>query len=91
LQHLRDRLSQLDSQIPLLQAERKSIRQQLSVVFYPVLELPPEVTSEIFVHCLPDIPLHPSVHAAPLLLLKICKKWREIALRTPALWASFAL
>ncbi|KAJ7806850.1 hypothetical protein B0H14DRAFT_1564484 [Mycena olivaceomarginata] len=33
----------------------------------------------------------PSSLTAPLLLLKICKRWRDIALRTPALWASFAV
>ncbi|KAF8202822.1 hypothetical protein K438DRAFT_1758127 [Mycena galopus ATCC 62051] len=91
LQHLRDRLALLNSQIPLLEAERKTIRQKLAAVFYPVLELPTEITSEIFVHCLLNVPLTPTALTAPLLLLRICKKWREIALKTPVLWASFAV
>ncbi|KAF7335528.1 F-box domain-containing protein [Mycena venus] len=91
LQHLRDRLAHLNSQIPLLEAERKAIRKTLSAVFYPVLDLPSEVTSEIFLHCLPDAPSVPSSITAPLLLLKICRRWRDVALKTPALWASFAV
>ncbi|KAJ7820687.1 hypothetical protein B0H13DRAFT_1702757, partial [Mycena leptocephala] len=91
LQHLRDRLAHLNSQIPLLEAERTTIRKTLSAVSYAVLDLPNEVTSEIFLHCLPDAPSIPSSITAPLLLLKICKRWRDIALKTPALWASFAV
>jgi hypothetical protein len=91
LQHLRDRLAHLNSQIPLLEAERTTIHKTLSAVFYSVLDLPSEVTSEIFLHCLPDAPSVPSSITAPLLLLKICRRWRDIALKTPALWASFAV
>ncbi|KAJ6566137.1 hypothetical protein B0H19DRAFT_1351484 [Mycena capillaripes] len=73
---LRDPFAQTDSEIPLLQAERKIIPQKLSVVF-PVLELPTGITSEIFVHCLPDVP-SATIHDT------------DVALKTPGLWASFA-
>ncbi|KAJ6568751.1 hypothetical protein B0H19DRAFT_1256470 [Mycena capillaripes] len=84
-------LNVVDTLIPLLEAERTTIRKTLSAIRYPVLDLLSEVTSEIFLHCLPDAPSVPSSIAAPLLLLKICKRWRNIALKTPALWASFAV
>ncbi|KAJ7909300.1 hypothetical protein B0H13DRAFT_1616632 [Mycena leptocephala] len=90
LQHLRDHLARLNSQIPL-EAEPTTIHKTLSAVFHPVLDLPGEVTSEIFLHCLPDTPSIPSSITAPLLLLKICKRWRDTALKTPVLWASFAV
>ncbi|KAJ7123142.1 hypothetical protein C8R44DRAFT_852822 [Mycena epipterygia] len=86
---LRDRLAELDAQIYILEAERKIIRRKMRAISYPVLELPPEITSEIFLHCLPNLPSDPSPLEAPLLLLGICGAWREIALQTPALWASF--
>ncbi|KAJ7743110.1 hypothetical protein B0H16DRAFT_1890024 [Mycena metata] len=65
-----------------------------AVSFAPInrfaLTLPPELTSEIFLHCLPDAeficpddPLD-----APLLLCHICRQWRHVALTTPGLWAS---
>ncbi|KAJ7286458.1 hypothetical protein C8J57DRAFT_1169258, partial [Mycena rebaudengoi] len=56
------------------------------------LALPFEVTSEIFLHCLPDdefIVPHPST--APLLLCHICHRWRQIAFATPLLWTSLRL
>ncbi|KAF8207694.1 hypothetical protein K438DRAFT_1521965, partial [Mycena galopus ATCC 62051] len=52
---------------------------------HPILDLPPELISLIFVHCLPSFAeLHPS--KAPLLLAHICGAWRALALRTPELW-----
>ncbi|KAJ7122991.1 hypothetical protein C8R44DRAFT_876181 [Mycena epipterygia] len=90
-QPLRHRLAELDAQISILEEERETIRRKMRRISYPVLELPPELTSEIFLLCLPDLPSDPSPLEAPLLLLEICTAWREIALRTPALWASFNL
>ncbi|KAJ7123159.1 hypothetical protein C8R44DRAFT_785433 [Mycena epipterygia] len=88
-QTLRDRLAEVDAQISVLEAERKIIRRKMRKISYPVLELPPEIKSEIFLHCLPNLPSNPSPLKAPLLFLGICRGWREIALQTPALWASF--
>ncbi|KAJ7751691.1 hypothetical protein B0H16DRAFT_1225672, partial [Mycena metata] len=53
---------------------------------YPILTLPVELTAEIFVHCLPDDPVPPSGKVAPMLLGRICRKWRNIAKGTPRLW-----
>ncbi|KAJ6581214.1 hypothetical protein B0H19DRAFT_1251448 [Mycena capillaripes] len=53
------------------------------------LTLPPELTSEIFLHCLPNTEfIRPDPYSAPLLLCRICRQWRRIALDTPELWAS---
>ncbi|KAJ7493412.1 hypothetical protein B0H11DRAFT_2006298 [Mycena galericulata] len=65
-----------------------------SISFAPInrfaLTLPPELTSEIFLHCLPDDTkfILPEPASAPLLLCRICRQWRRIALATPGLWAS---
>ncbi|KAJ6607929.1 hypothetical protein B0H10DRAFT_2069832 [Mycena sp. CBHHK59/15] len=93
-QGLRDRYAELNAQIHAL--ERRSIRKKLRALIYPVLTLPDEVTSEIFVHCLPPVateqwPSNPSNSDAPLLLLRICSTWKDIALATPRLWTSFQL
>ncbi|KAF8879723.1 hypothetical protein BD779DRAFT_1551188 [Infundibulicybe gibba] len=45
------------------------------------LDLPPEIISDIFVHCLPWI--H-SVQRGPY--RRVCRRWRLIAEATPTLW-----
>ncbi|KAF8207879.1 hypothetical protein K438DRAFT_1755274 [Mycena galopus ATCC 62051] len=56
---------------------------------YPILTLPNEITSEIFVNCLP-LPhwecLTPSPFDVPMLLLQVCRAWRAIATATPGLF-----
>ncbi|KAG1816178.1 hypothetical protein EV424DRAFT_1073783 [Suillus variegatus] len=52
--------------------------------------LPTEVLSKIFNHCLPETifslsPLNLRVKA-PVLLTRICQRWREVAVCTPDLW-----
>ncbi|KAJ6473269.1 hypothetical protein C8R45DRAFT_907901 [Mycena sanguinolenta] len=97
-QSLRDRLADLDVQIATLEAERKIIRKKLNSVTYPILKLPFEVTSEIFFNSLPDIQdAHPIFDFSPerlpipVLLTQVCRAWREIALNTPQIWATFFL
>ncbi|KAJ8597855.1 hypothetical protein M405DRAFT_701308, partial [Rhizopogon salebrosus TDB-379] len=51
--------------------------------------LPTKVLSQIFVHCLPQsdlISLENSLNSAPMLLTRICRRWRDVALDTPNLW-----
>ncbi|KAJ7288911.1 hypothetical protein C8J57DRAFT_1048066, partial [Mycena rebaudengoi] len=50
--------------------------------------LPVEVTTYIFRDSLPDDPDYNEPSDAPLLLTRICKFWRIIALNTPNLWTS---
>ncbi|KAJ7226247.1 hypothetical protein B0H12DRAFT_1030545 [Mycena haematopus] len=101
LADLRSRLVELNLGIshlrgPLLRPnrlieERYAIRRALdSIVFYPILSVPPEIVQEIFVFCVPadSEPLVADPKVAPLVLLNVCRKWREIALSTPRLWAS---
>lgn len=55
----------------------------------PLWRLPTEVLSIIFVHCLPeDKYLNPELKLAPILLTRVCRQWREVAVGTPSLWCS---
>ncbi|KAJ6589381.1 hypothetical protein B0H19DRAFT_1226915 [Mycena capillaripes] len=76
-----------------LQIERMLAQERLDSYKYPVLTLPTEITSEIFIHFLPVYPLCPPLTGSfsPNLLTQICRTWREIALTTPALWRSIIL
>jgi hypothetical protein len=86
----RRRLDELTTLIEALTTERQHLRAQLDSIVYPVLTLPPEISSHIFLHA---IPTHskPSSLTAPLLLTQICRQWRAIALATPSLWQSLTL
>ncbi|KAG1886140.1 hypothetical protein F4604DRAFT_1951531 [Suillus subluteus] len=58
----------------------------------PISRLPTEILSEIFLYCLPED--EHLVHAskqAPVLLTKICRRWREVAVGLPRLWCSLQL
>jgi len=54
--------------------------------------LPPELLGEVFVRCLPQTNyVTPSSNGCPLILTKICRQWRAVALSTPRLWASLSV
>ncbi|KAF8212718.1 hypothetical protein K438DRAFT_1928004 [Mycena galopus ATCC 62051] len=74
----------------VLMNHRDEVQGRLKAIAYPVLSLPPEITSAIFVECLPKghLGVRPSSTRAPLVLLEVCRRWKEIALSTCALWSS---
>ncbi|KAK7054003.1 F-box domain-containing protein [Favolaschia claudopus] len=95
---LRRRISELTSRIDLLRQTLEdaeglldTLKRQLNSLNDPVLALPPEITSEIFVHCLPTDRTADVVNVceAPLLLTHVCRAWRHIAISLPALWTTF--
>ena len=59
-----------------------------------IQRLPPEILALIFWHAIPRGKsnfVEPSTSAAPLLLCRVCKSWRDLAERTPELWSSISL
>ncbi|KAF7352140.1 F-box domain-containing protein [Mycena venus] len=89
-----DQILDLDLEHPV-SAEKTLAPQQLNSCpkKYPILTLPNEIVSEIFIHVLPVYPRCPSLTGllSPTSLTHICTKWREIALSTPALWRAIPL
>ncbi|KAJ6476438.1 hypothetical protein C8R47DRAFT_1020782 [Mycena vitilis] len=71
-----------------LNTKQHELETKLSLIVYPVLTLPPEVTTRFFVACLPDGCVRPSSKSVPLSLAQVCHHWREIAISTPELWVS---
>ncbi|KAJ7735981.1 hypothetical protein B0H16DRAFT_1574994 [Mycena metata] len=63
----------------------------------PAHALPVELTCEIFLHCISvslissDAKLSRPLDDPPVLLTKICRKWRLIALAMPSLWSDVQL
>ncbi|KAJ7191453.1 hypothetical protein GGX14DRAFT_600423 [Mycena pura] len=84
----------LRQQAHLSKLHRKQIEleRRLGLIVYPVLTLPNEIISRIFVNCLPDHGrVCPLQSTAPLLVAQICRCWRAIALETCQLWSSVDL
>ncbi|KAG1868302.1 hypothetical protein DFJ58DRAFT_911450 [Suillus subalutaceus] len=58
----------------------------------PISRLPTEILSEIFLYCLPDDEyLTYASGQAPMLLTRICRQWREVAVGLPMLWCRLQL
>ncbi|KAJ6558206.1 hypothetical protein B0H19DRAFT_1150372 [Mycena capillaripes] len=93
-QELRARIEKLSFEIDLqkevltkLEREKSLAQRQLNTVLDPMARLPLEISSEIFLQSLPAFPEHGIVQL-PMLFLKVCNFWTDIALSTPALWAN---
>ncbi|KAJ6559856.1 hypothetical protein B0H19DRAFT_1375827 [Mycena capillaripes] len=86
-------ISELEHPVDLLRAEKAFAQHRIDSYRYPVLTLPNELVSEIFIHFLPNYPCCPASIGmfSPTYLTQICRKWREIALGTPALWRAISL
>ncbi|KAJ7073843.1 hypothetical protein C8F01DRAFT_1360613 [Mycena amicta] len=83
-------IQKLEAHLAALHSEKEDICQRLDEYMYPVLTVPNEIITEIFVHYLPPYPDHPPLvgPGSPTFLLGICRLWRSIALHSPALWRS---
>ncbi|KAJ7130986.1 hypothetical protein C8R46DRAFT_1235981 [Mycena filopes] len=72
-----------------------AVQAALDAVIFPILTLPPEVTTEIFLHC--AVATRASRHdlGPPpkdiLNLTGICRRWRNLALSIPRLWSTLNL
>ncbi|KAJ7694495.1 hypothetical protein B0H16DRAFT_1904269 [Mycena metata] len=77
----------------LLKAEQETLQEHLDAYTYPVLTLPPEIVSEIFVRFLPVYPERAPQKGllSPITLGQICRLWREMAFSTPRLWRTFTI
>ncbi|KAJ7454062.1 hypothetical protein B0H11DRAFT_2070172 [Mycena galericulata] len=90
---VKSQILELENSLRPLQEEETLLQDRLDAYKYPVLTLPNEIVSEIFIHFLPPYPKCPPIIGlrSPRLLSLICRKWREIAFSTPALWRAVGL
>jgi len=96
----RTRVADIDTRILVLvrslaalRNEKALAQERLDSYKYPVLTLPNEIISEIFMQFLPPYPLCPPSTglSSPTLLTQICRRWREIALASPMLWRAITI
>ncbi|KAK6977987.1 F-box domain-containing protein [Favolaschia claudopus] len=93
ISELEAQIAVLKESISVLRAAKKLAEDRLNSHKYPVLTLPNEIISEIFQHHVPTYPEPPEFFedSSPTKLTQICRRWREIALATPALWCAMDL
>ncbi|KAJ7074010.1 hypothetical protein C8F01DRAFT_6192, partial [Mycena amicta] len=86
-------IEQLTSALSALVAQRKPIQDRLDSFIYPVMTLPNEIVSEIFIQYLPPYPACPPLlgEGSPTKLAQLCRRWRNIAHSTPHLWRAIEL
>ncbi|KAF7353335.1 F-box domain-containing protein [Mycena sanguinolenta] len=83
----------LENTLSALRLEQAQAQSRLDSYKYPVLTLPTEIVTEIFL-CFP--PPYPSCSwlagtLSPTSLAHICREWRQIALSIPLLWRAINL
>ncbi|KAK6996945.1 F-box domain-containing protein [Favolaschia claudopus] len=83
----------LEHQLAELRSKQAAVKARLDASKYPVLTIPSEIISEIFLHFLPPYPQCPPLTGvdSPTTLTHICSMWREIALSTPQLWRAITV
>ncbi|KAJ7191863.1 hypothetical protein GGX14DRAFT_596803 [Mycena pura] len=92
---LRERLAEIESEMAPLQARlaqlataRKLIVDALESIVFPILTIPPEITTEFFVYYVDWANGDPRTHrGGPLVLASVCSSWRSIALNFPKIWS----
>ncbi|KAG2141874.1 hypothetical protein DEU56DRAFT_795288 [Suillus clintonianus] len=89
LEAIMDSIENLQQQLVLKQAK---ITQSLNLhkgLVSPLWRLPIEVLSKIFHLCLPEFDKFemPSELDAPVVLTRVCQRWREVAVGIPSLWS----
>ncbi|KAF9483076.1 hypothetical protein BDN70DRAFT_874312 [Pholiota conissans] len=89
---MNSKISELERSLNELKQERDILEEEIeqhALLLTPFRRLPDDMLREIFIACLPDgRNALMSCREAPLLLGLVCRKWRDLAYDTPALWAS---
>jgi hypothetical protein len=91
LEDLETEITRVQELLSQLEQKRASLKKKVNACFSPVLQLPVEITSEIFTTCFPVNALDVWGSRTPLDLGKICSAWREVAWSIPWLWNTVSL
>ena len=85
-QALESEISWVEAQLGQLIQVHRSLRKALNNQFCPVLQLPLEISTKIFVYC--DLGVGSTT---PFQLGHICHRWRDLVWSTPMLWKNVSL
>jgi F-box-like len=88
LEEFDSQIARLGARLEQLKEKRVPLKRQINQLCAPVLRLPPELSSEIFLAYLPLYQLEPQKELAltPLIFGSVCSDWRNQAWSMPWLW-----
>jgi len=91
LQEIEIEIQRLCELVETMKVKREAIQKRIddhNIILSPVRRVPQDVLHEIFFHCLPTHrnPIMTSSES-PVLLTRICRSWRAIALSSPRIWS----
>ncbi|KAJ7617189.1 hypothetical protein FB45DRAFT_841009, partial [Roridomyces roridus] len=98
ISRLESKLAQLEEPLSLLRRKQSDILSSIAAhkkILSPIRRFPPEILSLIFSFAVEatfyfgDISevVGPMTHLAPWVFTRVCRRWAEVALATPSLWA----
>jgi F-box-like len=91
LEDLEAEITHVEKLLAQLVRQRVPLKRKINARFSPVLQLPVEITSEIFMTCFPPNAWELWGSKTPLDLGKVCSTWRDIAWSMPWLWNTVSL
>ncbi|KAJ7610654.1 hypothetical protein DFH06DRAFT_1110415 [Mycena polygramma] len=89
LAEIDSRIARLEAQLDLLHTERRAASDALNSVVYPVLRIPPELTTQIleyYVYGGRALEQHDGLIRNLLTVTGVCRLWRAITVSCGALW-----
>ncbi|KAJ7608611.1 hypothetical protein DFH06DRAFT_1111134 [Mycena polygramma] len=89
LAEIDSRIARLEAQLDLLHTERRAASDALNSVVYPVLTIPPELTTQIleyYVYGGRALEQHDGLIRNLLTVTGVCRLWRAITVSCGALW-----
>ena len=91
---LDEKISQMRDAMERMQERRSALHDHAAAhkgLVSSLRRFPAEILSEIFLHSLPAFPRAMSEDQAPLLLDRVCRRWKDVSRSTPALWSYIAV
>ncbi|KAJ7058758.1 hypothetical protein C8F01DRAFT_281670 [Mycena amicta] len=84
---IHNEIVQLRVHLAELAQTRAAVASQLQRITYPILTLPPELTTQIFAYYAELMAqAYSSFVGGPFVLTQVCRVWRHIALAMPRMW-----
>ncbi|KAF9466730.1 hypothetical protein BDZ94DRAFT_132786 [Collybia nuda] len=91
LEELEAQILRTEKLLAQLVRKRVPLKRKINSRFAPVLQLPLEISSEIFSSCFPSNSWGLWHSKTPLALGEVCSAWRDLAWSMPWLWSTVSL